>query len=226
MAQFPPEYVGQYFFADYCAGWIRRIDPADNAAVTEFASGLLLPVDLSTSADGSLYYLTRGAGSNTGVVGRIQYAPGQAPTVTTQPSDQTVAIGQSATFSVTASGTAPLSYRWSRNGVNIPGALSSSYTLASATAAADGEAFQCVVSNTFGTTTSVPATLTVTNNQPPTATITTPEVGTLYRGGQRISFAGTAADPQQGTLPASAFTWEVRFHHDDHYHPVLDPPAA
>jgi hypothetical protein len=218
--------VGQYFFADYCGGWIRRVDPTNNGTVTGFASGLSFPVDLRTSADGSLYYLTRGTGSNTGGVGRIEYTPDQAPRVTTQPSGETVAVGQSATFSVTASGTAPLSYRWSRNGVKISGATSSSYTLASAAMADNGATFQCVVSNTVGTTTSVPATLTVTNNQSPTAIITTPTVGTRYRGGQTITFAGSAADRQQGTLPANAFTWEVRFHHDDHYHSVLGPIAG
>jgi glucose/arabinose dehydrogenase len=226
VAPFPPEYRGQYFFADYCAGWIRRVDLADNTSVTDFATGLSFPVDLRVTADGSLYYLARGSGSNTGAVSRIQYTAGQAPTITTQPSSQTVASGQSATFSVVASGTAPLSYQWTRNGAVIPGATASSYTLGSATAADSGASFQCVVSNAFGTTTSLPATLTVTSNQPPMGVITTPPAGTLYTGGQTITYAGSASDPEQGSLPASAFTWEVRFHHDDHYHPVSGPTSG
>jgi hypothetical protein len=72
----------------------------------------------------------------------------------------------------------------------------------------------------------VPATLTVTSNQAPTATITTPALGTLYMGGQTITYAGSATDPEQGALPASAFTWEVRFHHDIHYHPVSGPTSG
>src|ERR1700688_1612862 len=51
-----------------------------------------------------------------------------APTIMTQPASQTVMIGQTATFSVAASGTAPLSYQWMKNAATIAGATSSSYT--------------------------------------------------------------------------------------------------
>src|SRR5450759_4701550 len=50
------------------------------------------------------------------------------PSITTQPTSQTVTAGQTATFSVTASGTAPLSYQWQKNGTAISGATSASYT--------------------------------------------------------------------------------------------------
>src|SRR5437870_13701918 len=59
-----------------------------------------------------------------------------APTITTRPANQTVTAGQTATFTVVASGTAPLSYQWQKNGANIAGATSSSYTTP-ATAIAD-----------------------------------------------------------------------------------------
>ena len=51
-----------------------------------------------------------------------------APTITAQPADQTLTAGQSATFNVTASGTAPLSYQWQKNGGAIAGANAASYT--------------------------------------------------------------------------------------------------
>ena len=60
--QFPPSFVGKYFFADLCGGWIHFFDPA-TGTVTDFASGISLPVDLKVGADGSLYYLSRGSGS-------------------------------------------------------------------------------------------------------------------------------------------------------------------
>lgn len=60
--RFPLSYVGRYFFADLCNGWIRVLDPADNT-VAGFATGIANPVDLKVSADGSLYYLARGAGA-------------------------------------------------------------------------------------------------------------------------------------------------------------------
>ena len=61
--QFPANFVGNYFFADFCGGWIRRLDPANGNAVSDFATGIASPVDLHVSDDGFLYYLARGAGS-------------------------------------------------------------------------------------------------------------------------------------------------------------------
>ena len=77
--QFPATYVGNYFFADFCGGWIRTLDPAMGNAVAGFATGISLPVDLQVSADGFLYYLARGAGS----VNRIGFSTGDniPPTV-------------------------------------------------------------------------------------------------------------------------------------------------
>ena len=66
--QFPSSYVGQYFFADLCGGWIRLFDPANNTA-TGFATGINQPVDLKVGPDGSLYYLSIGAGA----VFRVQF---------------------------------------------------------------------------------------------------------------------------------------------------------
>jgi glucose/arabinose dehydrogenase len=65
---FPSDYVGKYFYAEFCTGWIRRFDPATSASVA-FATGASSPVDLIVTADGSLYYLARGAGS----VFRVRY---------------------------------------------------------------------------------------------------------------------------------------------------------
>jgi glucose/arabinose dehydrogenase len=68
-AQFPVNFVGSYFFSDFCGGWIRRLDLANGVSVAEFATGVSNPVDLKVSPDGFLYYLARGSGS----VGRIGF---------------------------------------------------------------------------------------------------------------------------------------------------------
>jgi glucose/arabinose dehydrogenase len=68
--QFPAGYVGDYFFADLCGGWIKRYDPGSDTA-RRFATGLVTPVDLEVERDGTLYYLTRG--STEGSVNRIRY---------------------------------------------------------------------------------------------------------------------------------------------------------
>ena len=50
--RFPSDYSSDYFFADYCAGWIRKLDPATGSVVT-FATGISSPVDLKVSDDGA-----------------------------------------------------------------------------------------------------------------------------------------------------------------------------
>src|SRR5690349_19902439 len=59
--QFPSSYLGKYFFADLCGGWIHVFNPASGMA-TDFASGINTPVDLHVGPDGALYYLVRGSG--------------------------------------------------------------------------------------------------------------------------------------------------------------------
>jgi glucose/arabinose dehydrogenase len=218
VALFPAQYVGQYFFADYCAGWIRVLNPANNTAAG-FATGLSACVDLQVGPDGALYYLQRGGG---GQVWRVAFGS-SAPQITQHPANVTVNVGQSATFTIAASGAPPLSYQWQRNGSDISGANGTSYTINSVSAGDNNTQFRCVASNAQGNATSNAATLTVINNQAPAATITQPAAGTLYSGGELINFAGTGSDPEDGTLPPSAFTWEVVFHHDTHTHPFIQP---
>ena len=82
------------------------------------------------------------------------------------------------------------------------------------------------MTNDVGNAISNSATLTVTGNEGPVATITAPASGTLYSGGNVINYAGTGADQEDGNLPASAFTWRVDFHHDTHVHPFLAPTSG
>src|SRR5271155_2428186 len=93
---------------------------------------------------------------------------GTAPSIATQPTNQTVNAGGTATFSVGAAGTAPLDYQWqsapsgSANYTNIAGAMSSSYALMNTTTAQSGMTFRVVVSNGVNPpATSNAATLTV-----------------------------------------------------------------
>jgi len=72
-AQFPSAYLGKYFFADYCSGWIRVLDPSSGTA-TGFATGLSSPIDLQVTDDGALWYL-----QHDGQVRRIRVADTRAP---------------------------------------------------------------------------------------------------------------------------------------------------
>jgi Immunoglobulin domain/Immunoglobulin I-set domain len=125
----------------------------------------------STTDSGSTFsvVISNSAGSATSnnATLTVNQAAAVAPTVTTQPVNQTVAAGQTATFSVLASGTAPLSYQWRKNGTNITGATSSSYTTAATTTADTGSTFSVVVNNSAGSAASNNATLTVNSAPPP-----------------------------------------------------------
>jgi hypothetical protein len=215
--KFPADYTGDYFFADYCGYSIRRLDLGTRSA-SNFASNVTSPVDLKVGPDGALYYLQRA-----GAVRKISYTgtSPQAPFITDQPDSRTVSVGQSATFTVVAGGTTPLTYQWQRNGANISGATSASFTIASAQTGDNGARFRVVVKNSVGSVTSNEAVLTVTTNTAPVAKITMPPSGTLYRGGQTINYAGTGTDAEDGTLTGAAFTWQVDFHHDTHIHPFV-----
>jgi hypothetical protein len=88
-------------------------------------------------------------------------APIIAPAITLQPTAQSVTAGQAATFSVAATGTAPMTYQWSKNGSLIIGATSSLYTTALTATSDNGSQFTVRVSNSAGNVVSIPATLTV-----------------------------------------------------------------
>jgi glucose/arabinose dehydrogenase len=211
---FPASYQGDYFFADYVNNWINVID-LNSREVTRFATGANGTVDLRVTDDGALLYLSRGSNS----VFRVVYTANQAPSITAQPQSQTVSTGGSATFTVTASGSTPLSYQWQKaeagtsSFANISGATTASLVVSNAQSADNGDLFRVIVSNSFGSATSAAATLTVTANQPPSPTFTIDAGLTNGRfiAGQAITFSGSATDPEDGALGASRLTWRVDY---------------
>jgi hypothetical protein len=218
--RYPADFASDYFFADFCGGWIRRYDFA-SATATEFVSQIAAPVDLAVGLDGSLYYLARGNGDRTGVVVRVDFAGHEPPIITAHPSDVAVAVAQTATFQVTASGPS-LSYQWQRNDVDIPGATSAVYSLSAGSGDKSAQ-FRCRVFNGSVDVISNPATLTVIVGRYPAVTIQTPSVNVRYRAGGVIAYSGWAADREDGVLPASRFTWEVVFHHNGLADPLVAP---
>lgn len=99
---------------------------------------------------------------------------GTPPSITTQPANQSVAAGQSATFTVVAAGSPPLSFQWQKGTTNISGATSASYTTPMTTPADNGSTFRVIVSNGINpSATSNAATLTVTSTQSSNVTVLT-----------------------------------------------------
>ncbi len=123
------------------------------------------------------------------------------PSITTQPASQTVTTGQTATFSVLAAGTAPLTHQWQKNGANISGATAASYTTPATTTSDSGSTISVVVNNSAGTVTSTSATLTVNAAAVPPS-ITTQPASQTVTAGQAATFSVLAA----GTAPLT-YQW-------------------
>jgi len=107
----------------------------------------------SNVSDGYLYFWPVAA--DTFYIDNVIMEKVIPPAIIIQPADLNVDLGQTATFSVVATGTAPLTYQWQKNGTNIPGETTAAYTTPSASTTGDnGSTFQIIVSNSQGRVTS------------------------------------------------------------------------
>ena len=185
-----------------------------------YLDALLLIVAFSLSLTGCSGLVSQSS-SNTAPTG---------PLITTQPASQTVTTGQTATFSVTATGTAPLSYQWKKNGTTISGATSLSYTTPATTSSDNGAQFAVVVSNTAGSLTSSAATLTVSSGTTPPSVPTglsalaasssqinltwNASTGSvagykILRGGSQVGTSTTTSYSDAGLAASTSFTYTV-----------------
>jgi hypothetical protein len=168
----------------------------DNAQLAD--SGALFSVRVSNAVGDVV--------SNTALL-TVSAAP-VAPSITTQPAAVSVNVGQSATFSVVATGSAPLTYQWRRNGVDIANARESSYTINATALSDNGAVFSVVVTNGVGNRTSGTATLTVT--EPPVgagyyhvAQSGAPVSGSIVFANGSQSFSAQAVVAVSSTNPAA-----------------------
>lgn len=186
-------------------------DASDNdgvARVEFFADGKLIGTDFSAPFSASLnnvavgnYSLTAKAFDTQGLSATsvaVNISVNEArtgPSIISHPQSQSVLPGKSVTFSVSASGTPPLSYQWRFNGTNISGATASSLTLSNVQTNDAGN-YAVLVSNNDGSTLSATAILTVTAapNIPPLVSINAPTNGARFREGSIISFQAEASD--------------------------------
>ena len=198
---FPAEYVGDYFFADYCAGWIKSIDLATKAVTTFItADGTRDPVDLKVAADGSLYYL---APRHERRAPRVRYVGAGQPPSIAQPSAEHDRRRSAAARPSASARPAhrPLAYQWQRNGVEHRRARPApSYTRLERRSRRQRGAVPRGVTNAYGSATSKPATLTVTTNQPPTAAIGQPARRDALRGRRHDHVLGLGHRPEDGDV--------------------------
>jgi len=231
-SQFPSSMRGNYFFADYARHWIKRMvfDANGNvASVNNFEPLSGSPTEsagdvvyLTEGPDGALYYVDLGYSDISGTFGvskirRISYLQSnQAPValVSANPS----------------SGPAPLNVAFSSSGSMDPEGQPITYSWdfgagTSSTAANPAHTYtragRYIVRLTVsdGVNSSISTPLTINVGSPPTATITSPADGRIFRAGDVITYSGDATDPDDGSLPASAYTWNIDFLHDNHVHP-------
>jgi hypothetical protein len=143
--------------------------------------------------DGAVFdvVVTNERGSATSEAAPLTVRRPAAPTIESQPEDQTVARGETATFEVRATGAGPLAFQWRRDGVPIPHATGASYRTPAAEYEHHGATFEVVVSNPGGSVTSMPARFEVLRPAPPT--IVTPPVTQVVFEGEDAVFSVTAA---------------------------------
>jgi hypothetical protein len=177
----------------------------NGANITGATSGSYTTPATTTADSGSTFsvVVTNSAGSATSNNASLTVnAAAVAPSVTSQPASQTVTAGQTATFGVSATGTAPMSYQWRKNGTNVTGATSSSYSTPATTTTDSGSTFSVVISNSAGSVSSNNATLTVNQGAPVAPSITTQPISQTVTAGQTATFSVLA----RGTAPLS-YQW-------------------
>ncbi len=214
---YPDQYDSSMFMADYAQMWMKRLvlNPDGTvASVEDFNTGVF-PVEILTGPDGNIYYID----IVTTELVRITHTSGNRRPVITADATPT-------------SGLAPLTVAFSSAGTYDPDGDTLSYNWnfgdgAMATTAnpshqytTDGQYdVTLTVTDQFGSAATYNLSVTV-GDQAPTATITDPSSGALYNPLENVTVTAVATDPEDGDLPASAFSWEVILHHNIHTHPV------
>jgi PKD repeat protein len=225
---YPAEYQDALFFADYSRDCIWAMTKGANGLpapgqIRTFVAAAANPVNLETGPGGDLFYVDFDGGT----IRRITYT---APTTNRPPTAVATATPTSgpAPLTVSFDGTASsdpdgdaLTYAWDTDG---DGAFNNGSTAKVSYIYTTNGVYTASlrVTDTKGASSTASVTITA-GNTPPTATINTPAAGTTWKVGDVIGFSGSATDPQQGTLPASALTWDLTLYHcpsNCHTHPL------
>lgn len=229
---YPASYNGGVFFADHSRNCIWFIPRGTNgepnpALVQVFVQAAAGPVDLVIGPGNDLFYVDFDGGT----IRRVSATGGnQPPTAVIQ--------------ATPTSGAAPLTVQFNGSGSSDPEGtpLSYAWDLDNDGAFDDGNAV--TASRTFNTPGNFTVRLQVTDagsatgtdsevisvgNSPPTPVISTPTAGTTWKVGDLINFSGSATDPQDGALPASALTWTLVLQHcpsNCHTHTIQTFPGV
>jgi glucose/arabinose dehydrogenase/PKD repeat protein len=230
--QFPSEYQGSYFFGDYAQNTIKRLTFDANGNVNgvfnfEPANGA--PdgltgdiVYLTQGPEGALYYIDLGVADTTGQIGvskirRISFVGSNQPPVAQASANPTtgptpLVVNFSSAGSSDPEGQ-PLTYAWNFGDNTTSTAANPTHTYTTP------GPYQARLTVSDGVNSTISAPLSISAGSRPTATILSPTDGATFKAGDVITFSGSATDAEDGTLPASAYTWKVDFLHEGHVHP-------
>ncbi|GAB7007487.1 hypothetical protein JCM18899A_49620 [Nocardioides sp. AN3] len=211
---YPQQYRDNWFYADYTGNWIKRVtfDSAHNpTGIQTFATNVQAPVSLAVGPDGLLYYLS----FTTGQINRIRSnGPAASATATPTYGASPLAVSFSSAGTTNPAG-GSLTYSWDFG----DGTTSTQANPAHTYTVSGVHAYTASLKVTDSAGSSSTATVRVTvNSTPPVPTISTPTDGTSVQPGQTVTFSGSANDPEEGALPASALSWTVLLHHNQHVH--------
>jgi PKD repeat protein len=226
------EYDNDYLFADYVCGQILRLEPNAAGGFTQtvlhpgVGRGSAIHLQFGPYQGGTaLYYLVFKDFGTQGEVRRLTFTSGNVQPTARLTADPT---SGDAPLAVTLDGRGsfdpeggPLTFLWNFGDGST--AQTTSPTATTTHTYAGGRFTASLRVRDSAGLVSSPTTVSVSaGNSPPTATISTPAAGSTWQVNQRVTLTGTATDPEEGSLPASALTWTVLLHHNaDHVHPLL-----
>lgn len=218
---FPSQYTNKFFIADYTLGWIKYLtfDSGYTSFISEqmFDDDAGTTVKLSQGPDGNMYQMTIFPGA----LYKIAPSGGnRAPTAVISATPTNGLAPLNVQFSGTGSSdpeNTPLTYQWDFG----DGTTANVATPPTKTYTTNGTRTVTLTVSDGQKTATATQKITV-GSTAPTAHISAPANNSHYNAGDTINFAGTGTDAQDGTLPQSAYSWKVIFHHADHVHPFRD----
>lgn len=217
---YPLQYANTLFFGDFAQNWIKQMTVVNTTgalvSVGDFAAGedgTNGPVDFVTGPEGNVYFIAIYEGE----VKRITHTSGnRQPIVNVSATPMAGAMPLLVNFS--SAGTHdpdadPLTYAWNFGDGATSAAANPSHTYSTP---GEFHTILTVRDNRGGV--QARSMLIHAGNRAPVAQIISPVPGSLYTPASALTLSGSGSDVEDGTLPASSFTWRVILHHNTHIH--------
>jgi len=219
---FPAQYNGNFFFADYALKLVYRMQlDANNlpTSVEPFATNLPFITHVRVGPDGALYYCSINFQTIYRVswVGGSNHQPSAVATATPTNGLNPLNVHFDGTGSSDVDPNTTLTYAWAFGDGGTSTAAAPNHTYSTP------GSYTASLTVSDGSLTASTSLRIVSGNRAPTGSISMPANGSFFNAGDTINYAGSATDPEEGAIPASGFDWTIVFHHNVHTHPFLGP---